>query len=183
MTATLKRMGLGIGATLIAVGLAGGAYVAAQNSTQPQGPTGGRAGRFGGPGGGFGRGRGGPGGPGGVLGPGFARLNLTDAQKQRVQEIVASHRDELRTAGQRAMAARTALQTATSAETFDEATVRTKAADAAAAEADMAVLRARVFAEVYQILTPDQQTQLKQFQTQMRQRAQDRAARGANPQK
>jgi Spy/CpxP family protein refolding chaperone len=40
-------------------------------------------------------------------------------------------------------------------------------------------MRARVYNEVYQILTPDQQKQLKDLRTQMQQRRQDRAGRGA----
>jgi Spy/CpxP family protein refolding chaperone len=35
----------------------------------------------------------------------------------------------------------------------------------------MAVARARVYAEVFQILTPEQQTKLKTLQTDMRERA------------
>jgi hypothetical protein len=37
-------------------------------------------------------------------------------------------------------------------------------------EADMAVMHARIRSEILQILTPDQQAQLKQFQTQVKQR-------------
>jgi Spy/CpxP family protein refolding chaperone len=44
----------------------------------------------------------------------------------------------------------------------------------AAVEADVAVARARIFSEVYQILTPDQQTKLKEIQTAMRDRREKR---------
>jgi protein CpxP len=175
MTQRVKRLALGIGASVVALSLAGGVYVSAQNDPGPRAG----AGRFGGPGFGPGRGRGGPGGPGGILGPGFQRLDLTDAQKSRMKEILDSHRDEMRAIGERAMAARQALETATASDSFDEATVRTKASELAAIDADTAVMRARVYNEVYQILTPDQQKQLKDLRTQMQQRRQDRAGRGA----
>jgi protein CpxP len=170
MTQGVKRLAAVIGATVITAGLAGAAYVSAQN-TSSGAPVGRQGGGFG-----PGRGRGGPGGPGGILGPAFQRLDLTDAQKTRVQEILDSHQNDLRTLGSRAMTAHQALDTATTSDSFDEATIRTKAAEAAAADADMAVMRARVYNEVYQILTPDQQKQLKQVRAEMQQRMQERGA-------
>jgi protein CpxP len=73
--------------------------------------------------------------------------------------------------GDRAMAARQALQAAITAETFDETTIRSRSTEVAAVEADMAVARARIRAEVLQVLTPEQQAQLKQMEAQMQQRA------------
>jgi Spy/CpxP family protein refolding chaperone len=61
------------------------------------------------------------------------------------------------------MAAREALHAATTSSSFDEGLVRAKAAELAAAEADLAVERARIYADVFQILTPDQQATAKQF--------------------
>jgi protein CpxP len=107
----------------------------------------------------------------------LGRLDLTDAQQERVKGIVDSHREETRALGDRAMKARDALETAIAGDTFDEAAVRTRAAEIAAVEADMAVARARVYAEVYQVLTPDQQSKLKEVQADMRQRQQNRAER------
>jgi Spy/CpxP family protein refolding chaperone len=169
MTQRVKRLGTVVGATVLTIGLAGAAYVSAQNSSS--GAPAGRQGGFG-----PGRGRGGPGGPGGILGPAFQRLDLTDAQKTRVQEILDSHQNDLRTLGNRAMTAHQALDAATTSDSFDEATVRTKSAEAAAIDADMAVMHARVYNEVYQILTPDQQKQLKQVRAEMQQRMQERGA-------
>src|SRR5687767_13914509 len=126
MTATIKRLGFGIAAAAVAVSLAGGAYAAGQNNSSAQGPGGG-PGRFGGPGGSFGRG--GPGGGmRGILPPMLQRLDLTDAQKERVKTIVESHGDEMKAIGDRAAKARAALEAAITGDTFDEATVRTRAA-------------------------------------------------------
>jgi protein CpxP len=170
MTARLKRYGLGLGAAAMALTLAGTAYV----SAQPPAGRPGAAGRFG---------RGGPGGPGGLMPMGFARLDLTDAQKERVKGIMDSHRDEMRALGDKAMKAHQALEAAASAAPFDEATVRTKAADVASVDADLAVMRARVFNEVYQLLTPDQQAKLKEFQAERAKREQNRPQRGQRGQR
>ena len=89
------------------------------------------------------------------------RLDLTGDQRDRVRQIMDSHRDEQRALGDRAMKAHEALQDAITA-TFDEGAVRARAADVAVVDADMAVAQARVFGEVYQILTPEQQEKMKQ---------------------
>jgi len=170
MTRRLKRFATAVGATVLTVGLAGAAYVSAQNSSSGA-PVGRQGGGFG-----PGRGRGGPGGPGGILGPAFERLDLSDAQKARVKEILDSHQNDLRTLGTRSMTAHQALDAATTADSFDEAAVRTRSAELAAIDTDMAVMRARVYNEVYQILTPDQQKQLKQLRAEMQQRMQDRGS-------
>jgi len=170
MTRRLKRLATAVGATVLTVGLAGAAYVSAQNSSSGA-PVGRQGGGFG-----PGRGRGGPGGPGGILGPAFERLDLSDAQKARVKEILDSHQNDLRTLGTRSMTAHQALDTATTSDSFDEAAVRTRSAELAAIDADMAVMRARVYNEVYQLLTPDQQKQLKQLRAEMQQRMQDRGS-------
>lgn len=119
---------------------------------------------------------------GGPLAPMMlGRLDLTDAQKERVKTIVDAHRDEVKAIGDRAMKARTALQAAITGDTFDEAAVRTKAADVAAVDTDAAVARARVFNEVYQILTPDQQKQLKTLQADTQKRMESRQQRRGTP--
>ena len=127
----------------------------------PQGPGGGR---FGGPG------RGGPGGPMGALGP-IMRLNLTDAQKDQVKQIVESHQADTKSLLDRARPAHEALQAAVTSETFDEGAIRTASAQVATIEADLAVARARLHNEVFQILTPEQRTQLKDNQAKMKERS------------
>ena len=61
----------------------------------------------------------------------------------------------------RARTAHGALQAAVTADTVDDALIRQKSAEAAAVGADMAVARARSDAEVFQILTADQEATLK----------------------
>ena len=99
---------------------------------------------------------GGPGGPGGILAQ-LRELDLTDAQRAQVRNAMESHKAEFEAQATSMMAARQALHEAVTAEAFDEATIRQKSADVAALEADGAVLRARVHAEVWAQLTPEQQ--------------------------
>lgn len=187
MTArTFKRIGLGMCATLVAAVVVG---IAHQNISAQGRGYGGPGGGFGGPGpggpGGPGGRRGGPGGPdGGALGPMMLeRLDLTTDQRDRVRQILDSHRDEQKAIGDRAMKAHEALQDVV-AGTFDESAIRARAADVAAVDADVAVSQARVYSEVFQILTSDQQQKLKKAQADMKERRekmqQQRQERGAN---
>lgn len=168
---------LAMGAVALVVTLAGGLMIGNQIASA-QGPGGGPGGggRFGRPGG-----PGGPGGPGRPMergGPGMmgqmmlGRLNLTDAQREQVKQIVDSHKDEQKVLGDRARAAREALDQATTAGAFDEGTLRARAADLAAVEADMLVLNARIQAQVFQILTGDQRSELEKMRAQGRERQQ-----------
>ena len=161
MTKTTKRIGLGLAAAVL--GLSAVAAVTAQGPGGGQPPFGGR----GGPGGPGGR----MGGPGGAIGIPLDRLNLTDAQRDQVKSVVDSHEAELRTLGEKAMTARRALEHAVTADTIDEGAIRAKAADVASVESDMAVARARVHADVLQVLTSDQRAKLKELQAEMEKRA------------
>jgi periplasmic protein CpxP/Spy len=160
MTQSMTRIGSAVGAAILTIGLGSAALsVAGQQQNQPpaaQGRHGGPDG-FGGPG----RGRGGPGGP--LAGLPLRELNLTDAQREQVRQIVDSRQQETRAIGERAMAAHEALRAATTSPSFDEGLVRAKAAEVAAVDADMAVARARIFADVFQILTPEQQAKAKEL--------------------
>jgi protein CpxP len=136
-----------------------------------------------GPGPGFGRGmRGGPGGPGpGGLGGdilrGLGRLDLTDAQREQVRTILQQHRAEFEALRERGQPAREALGQAIQAEPVDEALIRERHAAVAAVEADGAVLAANVRAEVFQILTPEQQQKARDLRAEMQKRMQERRNR------
>lgn len=184
---TRTRIALGIGTAAVALVVSGVGYqnISAQgpafggpDAHFQQGPGGGpgqggapggpRA-RRGGPGMGFGGPGVGPGGPG-LFGLALRRLELTEDQRSRVRQIMESHREEQRTIADRARKAHEALREVTESPTFDESAVRARAADVAGVEADMAVARARLYNEVYQILTPEQQATLKTLQAEREQR-------------
>ena len=110
----------------------------------------------------------------GAIGIPLNRLDLTDAQREQVKSIMESHQTELRTLGEKAMTVRRALDKVVTADTVDEGAIRARAADLAVVESDMAVARARVHADVLQILTSEQKAKLKELQA-------ERETRGGTP--
>ena len=164
MTTTLKTA---LAAGFVAVVLAAGsALVIAQDGQLPRrGP---------GPGMGGMRGPGGPMGPMGMgPGPGFRELDLSDDQKAQVKSIMNSHQAEFKAAGEKIGAAREALRQLLEADSIDESAIRAKSAEAANAEADAAILGAKVRAQTLQVLNSEQLAKLKELQ----------AARQAQPRK
>lgn len=169
------------GVAALALAVAAPVFVAAQQD-QPQRrqgpgfggppPDGGpRGGMMGGP-----RGRG-PGGPmGGPLGfgPGFRELDLTDDQKAQMKSIADSHRDEIRAADEKVGAARDGMRGLIDGDSINEAAIRAKSAEIAAAEAELLILNAKIRQESLQVLTSEQQQKLKEMRAaregQMKQR-------------
>jgi Spy/CpxP family protein refolding chaperone len=136
-------------------------------SQSPDGP-GGRRGRMG-------RG-GGPGGPGGLMLP-LGRLDVSDAQHEQIRGVMEQNREASRAAGARVREVRTALQDATTAEVMNDGAIRAVAAELANAEGDAAVQRAYVRSQVWQLLTPDQQTNALEIESNMKERMEQRRAR------
>ena len=180
MTDRFTRIGLGIGATVLALSAAA-AFASAQN-TNGDPPT--FSGRRGGPG----RGPGGPG-PGSRLGGPMAgsleplrmlasQLDLSDAQKGQIQAITQSHAEEWKALANRGRQGRQALEAAIAADQFDELTIRQRSAEVAVVEAEIAVASARARAEVFQILTPDQQAKARAMQSRTWERPGPRGRRG-----
>lgn len=122
-----------------------------------------------GPGGPGGR-MGGPGGPGGFGFPGLRELDLTDAQKEQVRTIQQSHRDEVQQIAERTRTAQRAIDQAANGTSIDEAAIRTQSQALAAAIADGAILRAKVKAEIFNVLTAEQQQKLNELRAQMQER-------------
>jgi periplasmic protein CpxP/Spy len=92
---------------------------------------------------------------------GLSQLGLSDEQRQEVRRIMELHKAEHQAVGQRLRDARRAQEEAIETVPVDEAAVRARSAELAKAEADAAVLRAKVHAEVYNVLTPEQQEKAK----------------------
>ena len=105
----------------------------------------------------------------GIL-PGLRELNLTESQREQIKAVMDAHKGEFDAQMQKAGPAHKAMNDAVMAETFNEAAVRQAAADVAAADADGAVLRAKVFSEVWALLTPEQQTKARELKAQAEQR-------------
>jgi periplasmic protein CpxP/Spy len=114
---------------------------------------------------------------GGDFGLPLRGLDLTAEQRTQVRNVFEQHRDELRKVHERVRAAFKAQNDAVTAIPPDESAIRAKSADVAAAQAEAAVLRARIHGEVYQILTPEQQQKAKELRAERQQRMQERRQR------
>lgn len=136
--------------------------------------------------GGPGRGAGpfGPGGRGGFA-AGFAlgQLDLSDAQKQQVRDITQRHREQSSGTMQRMQQAMQAQRAAINQVPVNEAAVRQAAAALAAVQADAAVDEARLHADIFSVLTVEQQEKAKQLEAQARARGQERRQRAPRQQK
>ena len=123
--------------------------------------------------------RGGPGGgPGGMFGPELRALELTDAQREQVKAIMESHREGQKVEREKMMTARKALHDAIAADPFDEAAIRAAAGAVGALDADAAVEQARIRAEIFGILTPEQVKKAKELRTEMENRMKEGRGRG-----
>ena len=137
-----------------AVGVAGG-----QGQGQAQAPPGGpmpphRFG-FGGP---FGRGM------------GLNLPDLSDAQRDQIRSVIQNYADEMRQLTEQARTARVALGDAIMMTPLDETAIRQKSADWGAAETELAVARGRMQAEIFALLTPQQQQAFTERREQMKER-------------
>lgn len=175
-----RRFSILMGAGLMAVALSAGAYAEVmrtetQATEQAAGQGDGQQRR---------RGPGGPGFGGPMRGPGgggdFRGLDLSDDQRAQLRKIRESHQAEFKAVGEKLRAARDGMRTLIEADAINEQAIRSKSAEVAAAEADFAILNAKVRAESLQILTAEQQTKLKEMRA--KRQNQTRERRGPKPQ-
>ena len=129
--------------------------VADTASAQPPGPGAGRMGRRQGP----------P--PGGSL-MHLGRLDLSDGQREQIRSIREQNREAAQAAEERVRVARQALQAAVTAEAVNEGAIRAVATELGSAEGDAAVQRAYLHAQVWQVLTADQQAAAREAEAQMK---------------
>ena len=97
------------------------------------------------------------------VGPEFRALNLTDDQRAQLRKIREARQSEFKAAGEKLHAAREGMRALVGADSINEAAIRAKSQEVAAAEAEMAILNARVRAESLQVLTSEQQAKLKEL--------------------
>jgi periplasmic protein CpxP/Spy len=109
-------------------------------------------------------------------GPGmeFRGLDLTADQRAQLRKIREARQAEFKAVGDKLGAARQGLRTLTQADSIDESAIRAKSQEVAAAEADFAILNAKVRAESLQILTSEQQTKLKELRSKRQERTRQR---------
>lgn len=121
----------------------------------------------------FGRGGDSDGGP-------FAKLNLTDAQKQQMDQIRARYEQTFKSLRQQNRGQRGSEADLFSGGTFNEAAVRAAAQARANAEVEMDVARAHMMYDMYSVLTADQKAQLAADRQQREQRRQEFRSRQKN---
>jgi protein CpxP len=180
LTGTKKILGgVALAATLALTGIVG---FAQQQGTQEQNGKeraerqGGREGREGREGR---KGRRGMGGEEGFMGRFAEKLNLTDAQKQQMQQIAARFEASTKALREQGRGERDKDFDAFSGGTFNESAVRAEAQARANRHVEMEVARARMMSEMFAILTPEQKAQLAAERQQREQRRQEwRAKRG-----
>jgi Spy/CpxP family protein refolding chaperone len=115
----------------------------------------------------------------GGAGPEFRFLDLTEDQQAQLRKIREARQPEFKAAGEKLRAAREGMRALIEADSINESAIRGKSQEVAAAEAEMAILNAKVRAESQQILTSEQQAKLKELRTNRRgQMKQRRGPRG-----
>ena len=88
-----------------------------------------------------------------------------------------THEAAFKEIGERLRTAHKNLRDAVSADTLDEAAIRTRSAEVAAVEAEAAVLRARVRQDVFSLLTAEQQAKAKELRAAADERMKERESR------
>jgi Spy/CpxP family protein refolding chaperone len=104
----------------------------------------------------------GPGGGQNVIGIVLHELDLTDAQRQQVQEIAAESKTKLESARSAVRKAQKALDDAVIND-GNEAAIRSAATALGTAQGDEAVLRAQTLIKIKAVLTSDQVAELKNY--------------------
>lgn len=122
------------------------------------------------------RGRGpGFGGPGSGLM--LRGLDLTEAQREQVQQLSRQNREQLRGLMDRLRAAQEARRQAVEAVPFNEPQIRAAMKELAETETDLAVAQARLQNDIHALLTAEQQQRLQELRADRQARAKQRQER------
>ena len=139
------------------------------------------AGRRGGPGGFGGPGRGGgPGAPGGLP---LQALELSETQRDQIKQLMQQFRQQNQNVGEQLRTAMEAQRKAVETLPVDEGLIRSTTQALVEAQTEMAIQQARLQSEIFTLLTPDQQAQVRKLQAERNQRAQQQRQRGQQRQK
>lgn len=101
------------------------------------------------------------------------KLNITEDQKTQMKAVLQKERPTVEPLMQQQHQIDSQLRQYVEG-TFDQAKVQVLAAQKAQIQAQLTVQQTRIHNELYQLLTPDQQSQLKQLEAQHEQRMQQR---------
>jgi protein CpxP len=104
-------------------------------------------------------------------------LELTEAQRNQVRQLTEQHREQIRPLLERVRTAQESRRQAVEAIPFSEPQIRAAAQALAEAETELAVQRARMQADIYALLTPDQQARLQKMRADREARLKERLGR------
>ena len=97
--------------------------------------------------------------PGGLM---LGKLDLSDAQKEQVKTLVTANRAAVEPYRNQLRDSAKALREATANGQFNEAQIRAIAQTQAQANAELTVANAKLKAEIYNILTPEQRAKVEE---------------------
>jgi Spy/CpxP family protein refolding chaperone len=100
---------------------------------------------------------------GNMMPPHLRALNLTEAQQDKVFEIMHAQAPVMRDKAKALRKAETDLRALTSAADYSEAKARGLADEAAKAMSEMTLARAKADRQVFEVLTPEQRKQLAEM--------------------
>lgn len=106
---------------------------------------------------------GGPGMGGGMMPPHLRGLNLTEAQRDKIFEIMHANAPVMREKGKVVFKAETDLRALTASTEYSEAKARSLADAVAKAMSEMTLARAKAERQVFEVLTPEQRKQLAEM--------------------
>ena len=107
----------------------------------------------------------------------LAELNLTDAQRQQVRQLMEQFQAQNRTLFEQVRQGEEARRNAVEAIPVDESRIRTVMQQLAESETELAVQRARLHSELHALLTPEQQAQAQKLRTEREARMKQRQER------
>jgi periplasmic protein CpxP/Spy len=103
-------------------------------------------------------------------GPMFDYLDLSDAQRAQIEQIMTKEKPTLEPLFKQEMESHKQMMQLVQSGAFDEAKAQAIATQGAQIHAQLEVQHARVASEAYQVLTADQKTKLAQFMAKREQR-------------
>lgn len=109
------------------------------------------------------------------------RLNLTPEQRAQIRVVLEAHQAELTSLVEREAASRTVLFQAIHQPDVNEQAVRLASRAVASVDADLAVERAQVYAEIAPILTEEQKAEIAAFTERVRSLVQSDLERSVGP--
>jgi Spy/CpxP family protein refolding chaperone len=111
------------------------------------------------------------------LGPGLGELNLSDAQRDQFREVRSRYREETRGVVARLAEVRRKLREAVETVPVNEGLIMGVTQDLVQAEIDAALQEARLNAEVWSVLTPEQQARAVKLRAERQARMEERRER------